>query len=163
MSSIPGSGRSPGGGHGNPLQYSCLENSSGQRSLEGYSPQGYTQLDMTEATQHAHTMKYIHHYGIVLFSLAKMPSVFHKLIPSTTIPTPYPQAPGNHCCFTVYIVDFSVWLLSFSNTHLTFLPIFSWLDGSFLFNAIKYSIIWIYHGLFCDFKDILVAFKLCQF
>ena len=24
---IPGSGRSPGGGHGNPLQYSCLENS----------------------------------------------------------------------------------------------------------------------------------------
>ena len=25
-SSVPGSGRSPGGGHGNPLQYSCLEN-----------------------------------------------------------------------------------------------------------------------------------------
>ena len=24
--SIPGSGRSPGGGHGNPVQYSCLEN-----------------------------------------------------------------------------------------------------------------------------------------
>ena len=26
VSLIPGSGRSPGGGHGNPLQYSCLEN-----------------------------------------------------------------------------------------------------------------------------------------
>ena len=26
MGSIPGSGSSPGGGHGNPLQYSCLEN-----------------------------------------------------------------------------------------------------------------------------------------
>ena len=26
ISSIPGLGRSPGGGHGNPLQYSCLEN-----------------------------------------------------------------------------------------------------------------------------------------
>ena len=26
MDSIPGSGRSPGGSHGNPLQYSCLEN-----------------------------------------------------------------------------------------------------------------------------------------
>ena len=26
-SSVPGLGRSPGGGHGNPLQYSCLENS----------------------------------------------------------------------------------------------------------------------------------------
>ena len=37
---IPGSGRSHGGGHGNPLQYSCLENPHGQRSLEGCSPQG---------------------------------------------------------------------------------------------------------------------------
>ena len=27
LGSIPGLGRSPGGGHGNPLQYSCLENS----------------------------------------------------------------------------------------------------------------------------------------
>ena len=26
VSSMPGLGRSPGGGHGNPLQYSCLEN-----------------------------------------------------------------------------------------------------------------------------------------
>ena len=31
---IPGLGRSPGGGHGNPLQYSCLENPCGQKSLE---------------------------------------------------------------------------------------------------------------------------------
>ena len=29
MGLIPGSGRSPGGGHGNPLQYSCLENPHG--------------------------------------------------------------------------------------------------------------------------------------
>ena len=35
---IPGLGRSPGEGHGNPLQYSCLENPHGQRSLAGYSP-----------------------------------------------------------------------------------------------------------------------------
>ena len=34
---IPGSGRSPGGGRGNTLQYSCLENPHGQRSLAGYS------------------------------------------------------------------------------------------------------------------------------
>ena len=32
--SIPGLGRSPGGGHGNVLQYSCLENPHGQRSLQ---------------------------------------------------------------------------------------------------------------------------------
>ena len=36
--SVPESGRSPGEGNGNPLQYSCLENSHGQRSLAGYSP-----------------------------------------------------------------------------------------------------------------------------
>ena len=30
VGSIPGLGRSPGGGHGNPFQYSCLENSHRQ-------------------------------------------------------------------------------------------------------------------------------------
>ena len=49
LGSIPGSGRSPGEGHGNPLQYSCLE-SHGQRSLTGYSSWGHKELDMTEAT-----------------------------------------------------------------------------------------------------------------
>ena len=34
----PGLGRFLGRGHGNPLQYSCLENPHGQRSLAGYSP-----------------------------------------------------------------------------------------------------------------------------
>ena len=33
LGSIPGLERSPGGGHGNPLQYSCLENPHGQKSL----------------------------------------------------------------------------------------------------------------------------------
>ena len=36
--SIPGSGGSPAERDGNPLQYSCLEKSHGQRSLAGYSP-----------------------------------------------------------------------------------------------------------------------------
>ena len=35
LGSILGFGRSPGGGHGNPLQYSHVENIHGQRSLEG--------------------------------------------------------------------------------------------------------------------------------
>ena len=43
---IPGSGRSPGERNGNPLQYSCLENS--MRSLVGYSPWDLKELDMTE-------------------------------------------------------------------------------------------------------------------
>ena len=37
---MPGSRRSPGEGHGNLFQYSCLENSMDKRSLEGYSPWG---------------------------------------------------------------------------------------------------------------------------
>ena len=41
-------GKIPGGGHGNPLQYSCLENPHGQRSLVGYSPWGRKELEMTE-------------------------------------------------------------------------------------------------------------------
>ena len=35
LSSVSGLGRSPGGGHGNPHQFSCLENPHGQRSLAG--------------------------------------------------------------------------------------------------------------------------------
>ena len=46
--SIPGSGRSLGGGHGNPFQYSCLENPHRQRNLAGYSPWGCTESDTTE-------------------------------------------------------------------------------------------------------------------
>ena len=45
---IPGSGRSPGEENGNPLQYFCLDNSQGQRSLVGYSPWGHKDSDTTE-------------------------------------------------------------------------------------------------------------------
>ena len=43
---IPGSGRSPGGGHGNPLQHSCLENPHGWKSLVGCSPWGCKEADL---------------------------------------------------------------------------------------------------------------------
>ena len=45
---IPGLGKSPGGGRGNPLQYSCLENPHGQRSLVGYSPWGRKESNKIE-------------------------------------------------------------------------------------------------------------------
>ena len=48
LSSIPGLGRSPGGGHGNPLHCSCLEDPHGQRSLAGYSRQGHKESGTTE-------------------------------------------------------------------------------------------------------------------
>ena len=56
--SIPESGRSPGGGHGNPLQYSCLENPQGQRNLAGHSPWGHKGSDMTERLSPAQTWKW---------------------------------------------------------------------------------------------------------
>ena len=45
---IPSIFPTPGGGHGNPLQYSCLENPHEQRGLVGYSPWGHKELDTTE-------------------------------------------------------------------------------------------------------------------
>ena len=51
MGSIPGSGRSPGGGNGNLLQYSYLENSM-DRGAWRVSVQGVTESDITE---HTHT------------------------------------------------------------------------------------------------------------
>ena len=41
-------GGSPGRGHDDPLQYSCLENPHGQRSLVGYSPWSHKESEMTE-------------------------------------------------------------------------------------------------------------------
>ena len=55
LGSIPGLKRSPGGGHGNPLQYCCLENSYGQRSLEGCSLWGHKESDTTERLSTAQT------------------------------------------------------------------------------------------------------------
>ena len=77
---IPGLGRSPGAGHGNPLKYSCLENPHGQRSLAGYSPRGHgKESDMTEqlstaqhSTLHKQNMGHLRRrespkYGVVTF------------------------------------------------------------------------------------------------
>ena len=47
--SIPGSGRSPGEGNGNPLQYSCLENPMDIGAWQS-TVYGVAELDMTEET-----------------------------------------------------------------------------------------------------------------
>ena len=64
---IPGYGRSPGGGHGNPLQYSYLENPYGQRNLVGYSPCGLQRVRYDWATKHTqthHSWKIINVYQV---------------------------------------------------------------------------------------------------
>ena len=66
---ILGLGRSPGGGHGNPFQHSCLENLHGQRSLAGCSPWGHEESDMTEqlsTAQHRSYIKYSYHKIIAI-------------------------------------------------------------------------------------------------
>ena len=54
MGSIPGSGRSPGGGHGNPFQYSCLENSM-DRGAWRATVHSHKESDLTEVTEHPGT------------------------------------------------------------------------------------------------------------
>ena len=77
---IPVSGRSPGGGHGNTLQYSCRKNPHGQRSLVGYSPWGHKPLDMTEVTKHMLTFKEAVRSFTVTSALGAMLSCNMRLI-----------------------------------------------------------------------------------
>ena len=60
VSLIPGSGRSSGGGHGNPLQYSCLKISI-DRSPVGWAPvhRGRKELDTPEVIQHSHMQVFL--------------------------------------------------------------------------------------------------------
>ena len=66
--SIPELGRSPGGGHGNPLQYSCLEDPCGQRSLAGYSPWDRKESDTTERLSTLHSTMYLIYFMVLFFS-----------------------------------------------------------------------------------------------
>ena len=58
---IPGSGRSPGEGNGNPLQYSCLENPmDGEVWQATYNPWGHKESDTTERLHfHFHSDDYV--------------------------------------------------------------------------------------------------------
>ena len=64
---IPWSGRSPGVGNSNPLQYLCQGKSHGQMSLVGYSPYGCNELDITEQ---------LNTY-IVTYTLITQPKILH--------------------------------------------------------------------------------------
>ena len=61
-------GRSPGGGHGNPLQYSCLENPT-DRGVWQATVHGISELDTTEVTEHStaqYTFNLQVHYEVPL-------------------------------------------------------------------------------------------------
>ena len=56
MGLIPELGRSSGGGHGNPLQYSCLKNPTDRGVWLATVPR-VTESDMTNVTEHTHTIR----------------------------------------------------------------------------------------------------------
>ena len=80
LGSIPGLGRSPGGGHGNPLQCSCLEDPHGQRTLMGYCPWGRKESDMTEQLRtQSSTERIIWHADRSVSSLILLKFIRRKL------------------------------------------------------------------------------------
>ena len=76
----PGWGRSSGEGHGNPLQYSCLEKPHRQRSLVGYSPWVCKESDMTEQLRTlSSTQRIIWHADHSVSSLILLKFIRRKL------------------------------------------------------------------------------------
>ena len=91
---IPGLGRSPGGGHGNPFHSSCLENLHGQRSLE---------TDTTEHLTHTHTHTNIPTNVKCLLWFLQLWDVMNKLSSYWFLPTPCSQLPRTSYVLTAMV------------------------------------------------------------
>ena len=127
LSSIPGLERSPGGGHGNPLQNSWLENPHGQRSLVGHSPWGHKESDTTEwlsTAQYTIILELWSFTCICLFCFLHHPSktgkchFLHAAFPHSyqcEVP-PQPWAPAK-CCSSLPPGAVTIWASIF--WHLT--------------------------------------------
>ena len=76
---IPGLGRSPGEGHGNPLQYSCLENLHGQKSLVGCSLGGHKESDTERLSTKQYPFVHMCHIFFIHSSLGGHLGFFHVL------------------------------------------------------------------------------------
>ena len=99
VGSIPGWGRSPGRGHDDPLQYSCVENPHEQRSLVGHSPRRHSQKWLStcmRARTHTHTHTPHLRASALLSPVSAFCRVFHMLCP---------PLPG----FWIYIFQRGLW------------------------------------------------------
>ena len=111
----PGLGRFPRGGHGNPLQYSCLENPHGQRSLVGYGPWGRKEVDTTEQPSIAQCV-YVNSKLLIYRSLgiliyknfpSNMAIRITKILKTCNINDKFLQAEVNLYCFKLVDWGFS--------------------------------------------------------
>ena len=76
--SVLGFGRSPGGGHGNPLQYSCLENPMNRG--DWWAPQCHKASDTTEATKHSTCKTLISGFRLIEYSAKESQNISNFLI-----------------------------------------------------------------------------------
>ena len=97
---IPGWESSSGGGHGTPLQWSCLENPMGGGTLAGYSPRGRKVSDMTERLG-THVAEVTPSIGpsVAIWRSPFETSVYHLGVQGTSLPDLGPDMGGVvHCC-----------------------------------------------------------------
>ena len=129
--SIPGSGRSPGGGHDNPLQYSCLENpmdrgawwatvhrvTKSQTLLKGLSTHSYITCTILlissvqfNGIKHIHccaTITTIHFQNFFSFSQTETLYPLSNSSPFLPTPTPLPGLGNHHSTFCLYGFGYS--------------------------------------------------------
>ena len=79
MDLIPGSGKSPGEGNGNPLHYSCLGNPMNRRSLGGYSPWSHKRVEDNLASKQQYSIVYMYHIFCIHFPVNGNLGCFHVL------------------------------------------------------------------------------------
>ena len=65
---VPGLGRSPAVGNGNPLQYSCLENSMNRRAWQATVQWSHKELVMSELARNTHTHTHTHTHTLIAWS-----------------------------------------------------------------------------------------------
>ena len=96
---IPGLGRNPGEGNGNPLQYSCLEKSHGCRGVVGYNPWGCKESDTTEQLHFPFTFTWLS--SVQFSSVAQSCPILcdpHELQHARPpCPSPTPRVHSNSC------------------------------------------------------------------
>ena len=111
LGSIPESGRSPGEGNGNPLQYSCLENPMDGGTWLGYSPWGHKELDTTEQLHsltlslslslytHTHTHTHTHQASRVAQMVKNLPAMWETWVQSLGWEDPLEKGMTTHPVF----------------------------------------------------------------